>query len=259
MTDVAAQERLLADWDTLARELDAWADSGRTADLWLRDDDAVAHTPALDHLLQVALELPIALAVIPARAEAGLAERISREPACAVLQHGYAHVNHAPAGARKSEYGADRPRDVMLDELRVGRARLAELFGSRLLPVLAPPWNRLADELTVALPLIGITGVSGFRSTVETSPGPRRIDTHIDPIDWRNGRGHRGDPAILGILVDELRLRRCAADPTMGPIGLLTHHLVTDAAGWRFIERLVAQTRSHPAICWRSAAELFAT
>jgi hypothetical protein len=55
-----------AEWCDLVDELDRWEEAGRVAQLWWRDDDAVAPTPALDRLLDVAAGIPLSLAVIPA-------------------------------------------------------------------------------------------------------------------------------------------------------------------------------------------------
>jgi hypothetical protein len=52
---------------------------------------------------------PLALAVIPADAEPALNERIAGLPGLAILQHGYAHQNHAPATEKKQELGPHRP------------------------------------------------------------------------------------------------------------------------------------------------------
>ena len=65
----------VVDWTDLTRELDRWADSGRPATFWWRDDDALTVTPALDRLLGLARDhqAPLALAVVPAGATAALA------------------------------------------------------------------------------------------------------------------------------------------------------------------------------------------
>src|SRR5579859_2543429 len=120
-------------WAALEAELDIWQAAGRTASFWWRDDDAIAATSALDRLLGLAEDIPVALAVIPANAEAGLGERLARTPGVAVLQHGWRHANHAPAGERKSELGSHRPLSQRLDELRLGGERLHALFGPRAL------------------------------------------------------------------------------------------------------------------------------
>src|SRR5205823_4246421 len=83
-------------WDALIHELDAWAKAGKTAEIWWRDDDAIAATPALERLLELRQrhDLGLMLAVIPARAADSLVDRLAREPAVAVAQHGWAHLNH---------------------------------------------------------------------------------------------------------------------------------------------------------------------
>jgi hypothetical protein len=42
-----------------------------------------------------------------------------------ILQHGYAHVDHAPEGAGSWELGDHRPQDAVLEELALGFARLS--------------------------------------------------------------------------------------------------------------------------------------
>ncbi|TIS82782.1 MAG: polysaccharide deacetylase, partial [Mesorhizobium sp.] len=55
-------------WQPLVEELACWRRADRKAEFWLRDDDAVDPTAALDRLLELtrALEVPLTLAVIPA-------------------------------------------------------------------------------------------------------------------------------------------------------------------------------------------------
>ncbi|MGH7029984.1 MAG: polysaccharide deacetylase family protein, partial [Stellaceae bacterium] len=107
----------MARWSDLSHELDRWGDEGRIATLWWRDDDAAAPGGRLDRLLEIAGTVPVALAVIPAAAELGLAARLGAPaarsgaaPPIAVLQHGWSHANHAnrAAGAKKSEFSAAR-------------------------------------------------------------------------------------------------------------------------------------------------------
>ena len=102
----------MTSWRNLSAELDAWAAAGRSATLWWRDDDAVAPSPELDRLLTLARarDLPLALAVIPARASQDLADWLVAQPARATLvQHGYAHQNHARKGEKKAEFKLNAP------------------------------------------------------------------------------------------------------------------------------------------------------
>ena len=88
----------------------------------------------------------------------------------------------------------------------------------------------------------------------------------LDWLDWRGGRGFVGETAALGLAVGHLAARRAAAGNGVGdeagggdePTGLLSHHLVHDAAAWDFIEAFIAATAAHPAARWLDAAEAFA-
>src|SRR5581483_2461357 len=143
-------------WHALEAELDRWHGEGNIAELWWRDDDAVAPSAALDRLLALGGgAIPMALAVIPAGAEPALAERLAGEDRVAVLQHGYAHDNHRPPGERASEFGGDRPRDEETRALTRGSGGLRRLFGARFVPALVPPWNRIDAGLVPALAGLG--------------------------------------------------------------------------------------------------------
>jgi peptidoglycan/xylan/chitin deacetylase (PgdA/CDA1 family) len=244
-------------WDRLARELDAWGADGRVATLWWRDDDATAPSAALERLLALGVgRAPVALAVVPEPAGDALGRRLATAPFARVLQHGWAHRNHRPQGERSAEYQADRPLAAMTAELARGRERLADLLGARFLPVLVPPWNRIDDAVAAALPTLGLRFLSVFGPR---APGAATVvNTHVDPIAWRAGRGFVGEQKALGELVRHLADRRSgAADPTE-PTGLLTHHLVHDAALWRFLDRLLERTAAHRAARWLDAREVFA-
>jgi hypothetical protein len=253
-----------ADWADLDREFDAWGRSGQVATLWWRDDDAVRMTPALGRLLDLAAGTPISLAVIPGRViEANVPELQRVLEGCAdlsVLQHGWMHINHAPQGAKRSELGDDRPVALIMTELAAGWRRLSALFGRLALPVLTPPWNRLAASLPPRLPAAGYVGLSttGARSPAEASPGLVQVNTHADLGAWPGG-GFIGAPTALGRLVAHLRARRSGAADAAEPTGLLTHHLVQDEATAGFIAQLLAVTRNHPASRWVRAAEALGT
>jgi len=238
-------------WEDLARELDAWGKAERRATLWWRDDDAIASSPALTRLndLGQAHGVVPALAVVPKTAEAAL-------PGEALLQHGYAHTNHG--AKKKAELGPERPAATIAGELQSGRKRLLDLFAERVLPVLAPPWNRIAPEVVALLPSLGFRGLSTYqpRAQAEPAPGLMQVNTHADIIDWRERR-FIGDDIAAGAVLRHLIDRRLGSvDPTE-PTGILTHHLVHDAPSWRFLERLLTLTRAHPAIRWLTPAQAF--
>ena len=243
------------DWADLVDELDRWAVAGRVATLWWRDDDAIAPTPQLERFLHIGAGIPRALAVIPALAGAGLAATLAGAPCVAVLQHGWRHANHALHG-KKSEFPGDRSAAEVAEELAAGKARLAALFGSRSLPVLVPPWNRFAGEFLPLLPRLGFTAISATSFRAAMPSGLAALDVHVDPVAWRGDRGFVGEPAALGALVRQLQARRLGIEPPERPIGLLTHHLVTDGATEAFVEHLIAVTGAHRAVRWAAVTEL---
>ncbi len=250
----------MSDWQALADEANRWADSGAAATLWWRDDDAADTGPALDRLLALHRDsgVPLALAVVPAQATPALAARLAGEPGVDLLQHGYAHANHAPPGDKKMELGLHRPAMLVLGELGTGRMALERLFGARPLPVLVPPWNRIAQPLVPTLPEIGFRGVSTFgpRGRVHPVRGLRAVNTHVDLIDWKTRR-FVGAPAALQALVGALARVREAGRHAGEPVGILSHHLAMDAEAWDFLGQTWKNTASMPGVRMRSAGELF--
>lgn len=240
-------------WAALAAELDAWAAAGLPATLWWRDDDATRPGPLLDRLLALARDVPLNLAIIPAEAKPSLARRLLEHRrgvgAVSVLQHGYAHANHAPAAAKKAEYGPHRPVADMVAELGAGRERMEALFGALFTPVLTPPWNRISGGLILLLSEAGLHGLSryGARKSGESS---FVVNTHVDIVNWRGTRGFTGEAAALALLTGHLAARRAGEAEFDEPTGILTHHRDHDAGCWDFLARLIAAVRDHPAALW---------
>lgn len=241
-------------WEPLRRELDRWQAAGRVARFWLRDDDAVEPTPALETLTALAGEsnVPLTLAVIPALTGEALAARLGEETAITVAVHGWSHTNHAGPGKKKQELGGERPADVVLGELREGFRLLQLLHPARFLPMLVPPWNRIDASLVPALPGLGFTALSVYGRARQDGPVPL-LNTHVDIIDWHGTRGGRGEAELVAELVAELRDRFAGSEE---PVGVLIHHLVHDAAAWDFLSALFAVTGRHAAVRWSSASEL---
>jgi hypothetical protein len=242
----------MTSWRELEAHLDAIAARGEAIRLWWRDDDAGRDHAALDRLLELAArrDLPLALAVVPLWLEAPVQALIAASAQATVLQHGFAHANHAPPGARSIELGGREPA-IIAAELSRGQAALLDAFGATFLTVLVPPWNRLAPQLVDRLTDCGFSGLSAFgrRPDGEAAPGLTQVNTHLDPIDWHGGRLFVGEAAALGRLIAVL-------DPDE-PIGILSHHLAMDEPGWRFLDRLLETLTSHPAARLCPAGELF--
>ncbi len=245
------------DWQALDDELERWTAAGLRARLWLRDDDACAHTEALEVLAALAEPhaIPLLLAAIPARADASLARWLETAPRVSVAVHGWAHLNHAPPSERAQELGLHRGRAAVLDELRRGFERLHALCGARLAPVLVPPWNRIAPALLDTLPGLGFRALSTFgdKPVPDWPAALARIDTHVDLIDWKHGRRCREPAWLVGELAAELARARLAGGRA---VGVLTHHLVHDAAATAFLRALFGFTADHAGVHWVDVDEL---
>ena len=252
----------MSSWDGLTAELDDWDKAGMIAEFWWRDDDAVEPTPALDQLLDLrkSLDVPLAIAAIPATATKALGEVLAGEGSIAVLQHGYAHRNHGATDAKQAELGNDRELWDIAREIADGRGCMGEVFGDgNWLNVMVPPWNRIDDSVTALLPGLGFYGLTlwNARASEECVPGLRNVNTHIDIIDWPGTRAYAGDTAVLDAAIGHLSAKRIGQADAGEATGLLTHHLAHEDRCWGFIETFVKKTAAHPAVSWRSAADLF--
>lgn len=242
------------DWTPLEAEFAEWDAAGLTLDLWWRDDDAVADTAALERLtaLSGALDMPVHLAVIPRLAQPSLARAVAAAPHLRPVVHGWAHVNHAPASEKKSEFGTSRPLTDRIADARAGLRRLGDLFGDRLRPVFVPPWNRIGADLPPELPALGFTALSIHtpRHSALAAPGLAQINTHLDPVDWRGTRGLVAPDTLIAQIAAQLADRRLGRADTGEPYGLLTHHLVHDADVWAFVEALLRSLLDGPVRPW---------
>ncbi len=239
------------EFDAFRAHLDQLVATGRRLRLWLRDDDAVQPTEALDRLLSLMnrYRVPGLLAVIPAHATPALAVRLAEEPLALVAAHGWAHENRQPPRAKKSEFGTDRPVSASLLDMTRGREVIDAAFGTAALPVFVPPWNRIGPEAVGVLSEAGYSALSVFGAA---EPGPLpQMNSHVDLIDWRGTRGGRPAGALLGEVTDW-------ADTDETAVGVLTHHLVHDAAAWTFLDRFLAATSGHAAVEWVSPRTLLA-
>jgi hypothetical protein len=241
-------------WWPLYAELDRWTQAGRVADFWLRDDDAVQPTAALDRLLDLTgrRSIPAMLAVIPAHAGEQLAARLAPERHIVVAVHGWAHENHAPAGEKKQELGPHRAGDIVLGELSRAKAVIDRLFANKAAPVLVPPWNRIYRALLPSLPEIGFAALSVFGKAKWASLPI--VNAHVDIIDWHGGRCGKDHAILMQELAEALRWRREAG--SREAVGVLTHHLVHDESAWLFLERLFEATAENPACRWASIRDL---
>jgi hypothetical protein len=243
----------VSELDPLLRHLAARAEAGRVLTLWWRDDDLETASDRLDACLDALGEAGVvpAFAAIPdGLREDGIAAL--RGSAAPVLVHGWSHANHAPAGEKKGEFGAHRPLDDRLQDVARGLTRLQAMAGDRARAWFVPPWNRVAPDILPHLRGIGIEAVSAFASR-SRAPAPAsvaRLDTHVDLIDWRGS----GGPVSVSALVEAI----CRQDGVDGPVGILSHHRVTDRGAWSAWRPVLRVLSDHSAARWLEPARALA-
>ena len=237
------------DMARLIESLHKKAASGSPVYFWLRDDDAIEPGDMLDRLLELTetFEVPLTLAVIPAHTGDALAQQLAASEHVSVAVHGWSHTNHAAADEKKQELGNHRPIDEILAELSNGYTQLSQLHRSGFVPLLVPPWNRIAPEIVDRLSELGFTAVSTFGD--EKSTALLSVNTQVDIIDWKGNRGGRPAIDLEAEIIDCLEKDRSF-------IGVLTHHLVHDEAAWQFLQQLFEATKDHPGARWVSIKEL---
>jgi hypothetical protein len=246
-------------WQPFCDELAHWSETGRKAEFWWRDDDAGRPDPALARLFELCSGsgVPLALAAVP---DSAVPAAFADMPGLVtVIQHGVDHRNRAQAGGKKTEFPEGAPIEDMLGRLAAGYALLRTVVGGRASPVLAPPWNRIPAALAVRLEEAGYQGLSTFGVKKVTNAGSRlrQVNTHVDIIDWKGGRGFVGIEPALAQATRHLAAKREGATDGTEPTGWLTHHAVHDEESWRFMATLFDLTRGHAAVRWLSAQDIF--
>ncbi len=248
-----------ANWTELKTEMAIWADLDMTFPLWWRDDDAITVTPQLERLSEMAatFNLPVHLAVVPEAADQTLASYVTQCDILRPVVHGWSHTNHASSGQKKAEFAASRPLETMRADLTQGMARLQTLFDTKLQPMFVPPWNRITPDLYSVLHDVGFKTLStyGPRKIEHVCSGLQQINTHIDPIDWKNTRSLLPEQMLVDHTTNLLIRRRLKQTDNQEPLGLLTHHIIHDTRVWDFCDQLLEHLLSGPATIWRSSKD----
>jgi predicted deacetylase len=216
---------------------------------FVRDDDAGWADERLMALLRImdAAGVPIDLAAIPAEVTPALAEQVTLRrragQAIGIHQHGHAHSNHETTG-RKCEFGAARDAAQRGSDLRLGRARLQELFGDALDPIFTPPWNRVSADTPHLLAALGYAALSRDVTAPAQQALPE-IPVHTDwSKQWRLAGEARTDPAAQ-------IARDFAAHVQAGAnVGLMLHHAAMNDLELQTLFGLLARWRQHPNARW---------
>jgi hypothetical protein len=206
--------------------------------LFFRNDDAGWNGPRLDALLDVfaTQACPIDLAVIPAALTDDSASALnawrSCHPGVGLHQHGYAHLNHEPEGARKCEFGASRPVERQCADIMMGRERLSALLGD-IDPIFTPPWNRCLLETVERLPNMGFKAVSNSGSAELDGHKLRHLPIHLD---WEKERRSGQQMVALANLLAH-------AD---GHAGIMLHHATMSPSAVEEFSDVIKRLRAHP-------------
>jgi hypothetical protein len=222
--------------------------------VWWRDDDAGRFDARLDRLIELAADScrAIGLAVVPAWLDAKTERLLRSAPHVQVLQHGWAHLDHAVSGQKSIELGGTADPSEYLIRLQQGRARLEGAFGDRFVPVIVPPWNRIDEAFLSSLARLGFRGISTYADDARgTAHRLIQVNAHIDLIDWRGTR--RMKP--LAQLVDELEIR--LAHPERKVVGLLSHHLNMNLDEMARLRQLLRHVDRTGQCRWTNPADLF--
>ncbi|MEM9552592.1 MAG: polysaccharide deacetylase family protein [Pseudomonadota bacterium] len=242
-------------FDPLHQELDLWSEAGLTLPLWWRDDDATQPSDALNQLRQLSREtgIPVHLAIIPQPALPELGAYLANTPEIIPVQHGWTHQSHSPESEKKAEFGRHRTIEEMMDDIRKGRDCLKDLLPRPTAPIFVPPWNRMTPDLFASIVGLGFSAVStyGPRGEAMAAPGLARINTHIDPIDWRGTRDLVPPEILIARIVQQLADRRNGRADNAEPYGLLTHHLVHTDRLWDWVRDLMTCLAHGPVQPWR--------
>ncbi len=122
---------------------------------------------------------------------------------------------------------------MIVNEIQAGFGKLKALHGSRFVPVMVPPWNRISPEIAGELPKLGYKSLSVFGREKQASLS--LLNTHVDIMNWHGVRGGRPADALYEELL-------AYSDDPVPALGILTHHLVHDETAWSFLESFLHLT-----------------
>ncbi len=223
--------------------------------LFFRADDIGAWGKGFHAVLRLFkhYNVPLALAVVPAWVNSKRIEKICEKIDVSDKlwnwhQHGWRHINWNKNG-KKAEFCSARSRDQQWADIWKGQAKLSELFGSSLLPVFTPPWNRLN------LATLEVLQQLGFQAVSMDSPFPRgakktiRLNNFRVVLDLHTRKVKHEDYAFDELLRDFEGLLT-----QKGIVGIMIHHHRMNINSFKFMDRLLSFIRkysSNPILSFR--------
>ncbi len=257
-----AHEMTISIWQEFENELKLWQQANIEPKFWWRDDDASKSGIKLEQLSDISGGLPISLAVVPNWLDDNqpLAPWLnSYFDNATVIQHGWAHQNHAAANQKKSEFCNNRPLKDSMNDIIKGDKLLKSIFKQRYQAVFVPPWNRICDDIIIELSNMGILALSTYGAAKPDLSSQNRINSHVDIINWRDGRKFIGENNAIKLYIDHLAAKRLIltiksvnmnVNPPQQinqhePTGILTHHMDHDDDCWNFLQDLVKFSKNN--------------
>ncbi|THI84091.1 MAG: hypothetical protein CAF41_013370 [Nitrospira sp. CG24A] len=235
-------------WQTELRgSLELIQAEGKEVRIFFRDDDIDEDEESLLRLLDLFLAhgAPLNLAIIPnLLSDATVRQLLMRElwipESLGLIQHGWRHTNHEPAG-RKCEFGISRSLADKFHDIARGKIRLEEAFGPRFYPAFTPPWNRCTQDTFGVLDELGFMVFSKDQGK-ESVEGHRfqEISTTLDLYRWKGGATLQPPDITTKTLISQLW--------ELDTIGILLHHKVMDDTAFTFLDQLLKELRHCPQV-----------
>ncbi len=175
------------------------------------------------------------------------------EPLWSWHQHGWRHINWQRTG-KKSEFGEQRPYEKQWRDIWHGRQKMLGIFGDHLVPVFAPPWNRLSIATTRILQELNFKAVSTAGPLPRAVKPPLTLKNLRVQIDLHTRKAKDG-LTDLQALLEEL----ASLGSKKEPCGIMIHHQRMTRFAFEFLHELLFQLKNHTQARFLSFQELLAS
>lgn len=154
-------------------------------------------------------------------------------------QHGWLHRNHEKIG-KKQEFGAGRPAEQQVQDLKKGWLRLQHIMGNTISPYFTPPWNRCSADTLESLVQLGFQAISRSKNAHPKAPSTLPdIQVNID-LHTRK----ETDPQLyLQNVLQELEQGIAS-----GTGGIMIHHQRMNRQAFYFMALLLKIIQLEPAL-----------
>ncbi len=177
-------------------------------------------------------EMPLCLAVVPAWLTSKRWSQLrsltgDNQALWCWHQHGWRHANHSRTG-KKYEFGPNRSRVKIENDLKRGRRRLEKIMGENFYPVFTPPWNRCDPDTLKLLGQLEYRAVSRNAGNDRTDPLKiAEYNIHVDLHTRKEKSPEKGWAGLFHELGKALKAGRC---------GIMIHHQRMNEQAFVFME-----------------------